>query len=291
MSSLMSLYSLYLRLNFLPEEQKKEECSTMIYQYCFPEGKPQALTFSYDDGTLFDRRLTGIFNEYGMKCTFNLNSGLHQEKNRVPLSEYRELYKGHEIACHGLTHNNYPRIPPVTTIAEIQQDRLNLEAVTGRPVRGLAYPCGRYDDESIQLLRSLGIVYSRTVKNTNQFNLPEDFMKWHPTVHHKGDLEGLGRRLLQETYGMNLMYVWGHSYEFDLDNNWEVIENFCRQMQHKETVWYATNIEIYDYVQACKRLIFSMDGHLIENPSALCVWLCYGGKPVEIPSGAVVEVQ
>ena len=42
----------------------------------FPEGKRKALTFSYDDGTIHDRRLAALLNEYGMKGTFNLNYGL-----------------------------------------------------------------------------------------------------------------------------------------------------------------------------------------------------------------------
>ncbi len=154
----------------------------------------------------------------------------------------------------------------------------------------MAYPCGRYDDESIQLLRSLGIVYSRTVRSTGGFDVPEDFMKWHPTTHHNGNLEALGDSLLQQDYGMNLLYVWGHSYEFNNDQNWEHIESFCRKMQHIDTVWYATNIEIYDYVQACKRLIFGIDGTMVENPSAIPVWINWGGKSVEIPSGAVIPL-
>ena len=30
----------------------------------FPEGKRKALTFSYDDGTIHDRRLAALLNEY-----------------------------------------------------------------------------------------------------------------------------------------------------------------------------------------------------------------------------------
>ena len=42
---------------------------------CFPGGKAKALTMSYDDGKLQDKRLIGIFNKYGIKATFNLNYG------------------------------------------------------------------------------------------------------------------------------------------------------------------------------------------------------------------------
>ena len=35
---------------------------------CFPGGKAKALTMSYDDGKLQDKRLIGIFNKYGIKA-------------------------------------------------------------------------------------------------------------------------------------------------------------------------------------------------------------------------------
>lgn len=39
-------------------------------------GKKKALTFSYDDAVSQDIRLIEIFNRYGLKCTFNMNSEL-----------------------------------------------------------------------------------------------------------------------------------------------------------------------------------------------------------------------
>ena len=64
---------------------------------CFPGGKHKVLTMSYDDGKLEDRRLISIFNKYGIKGTFHLNSGLEMD-TRIPTSEYQELYKGHEVS-------------------------------------------------------------------------------------------------------------------------------------------------------------------------------------------------
>ena len=32
------------------------------------------ITFSFDDGTQFDKRLIDLFNKYHMKCTFNILS-------------------------------------------------------------------------------------------------------------------------------------------------------------------------------------------------------------------------
>lgn len=42
----------------------------------FPDGKKKALTLSYDDGVEQDRRLVEILNRYGIKATFNINSGV-----------------------------------------------------------------------------------------------------------------------------------------------------------------------------------------------------------------------
>ena len=68
------------------------------------QGKNKAITFSYDDGAVQDIRLIELLNRYGLKATFNLNSGLLGGYNRVPQQDVAALYAGHEIAAHTLTH-------------------------------------------------------------------------------------------------------------------------------------------------------------------------------------------
>ena len=143
---------------------------------CFPEGKHKVLTMSFDDGRLEDRRLVDIFNRYGIKGTFHVNSAIRDEK-RVPVSEYRELYKGHEVSCHTCTHPTIARCPMEQVVSQILEDRRNLEAAVGYPVRGLSYPNGSYNEEIVKILPALGIRYSRTVEETNGFAMPEDFLK------------------------------------------------------------------------------------------------------------------
>ena len=75
-----------------------------LYRFLrFPEGKLKAVTFSYDDGVRQDIRFAELLSAHGMKGTFNLNSGVAND-DRVPQKEFKKLYQGHEIACHGLTH-------------------------------------------------------------------------------------------------------------------------------------------------------------------------------------------
>ena len=40
----------------------------------YPNGKAKAFNITYDDGVLQDVRFVELMNQYGLKCTFNLNS-------------------------------------------------------------------------------------------------------------------------------------------------------------------------------------------------------------------------
>jgi len=262
----------------------------MELRFAFPGGKIKTLTFSYDDGVVHDKRLIEIFNKHGIKGTFHLNSAC-TGTNKIPHSEYGTVYAGHEISCHGKEHPLLEQIPQMSLVEDMLEDRRNLESIAGYPVYGMSYPFGTYDSNVIRTLRSLGIVYARTTKSTGRFLLPDDFLEWHPTCHHKDNIEELGKRFLNWNWGLGLMYVWGHSYEFDNDSNWHIIENFCAQMAGNDMIWYATNIEIYEYIMAMRRLIVSADGSIVRNPSAVSVWVSAAGKVTEIPSGATVRLS
>lgn len=255
--------------------------------YCFPEGKHKVLTMSYDDGKLQDRRLVSLFNEYQIKGTFHINGGLLENQERLKRDEIYTLYTGHEIACHTLTHPTIARCPKEQIVNEVLKDREILEEITGTPVRGLSYPNGSYSEQIKELLPFLGIAYSRTVNDTGKFDLPNDFMEWNPTCHHNINLVELGQEFLDlhKTQYLYMMYVWGHSYDFERDNNWEVIETFCKMISGKEDIWYATNIEIVDYLHAVENLIYTASGNGVYNPSALDVWISVDNQVIKLEGG------
>lgn len=265
-----------------------------VIYHCFPGGKFKALTMSYDDGKIFDRRLVSIFNDNGIRGTFHLNAGLTaRDENRVQPSEFKSLYKGHEVSCHTFTHPTIARCPIPAVMEQVLEDRKALESAVGYPVRGLSYPNGSYNGEIEKLLPLAGIRYSRTVNSTGTFAVPENFLEWNPTCHHKGRLMELGEQFqgLYKKQYLYLMYVWGHSYEFDIDNNWGLMEDFCRMMGGRDDIWYATNIEIVDDMEAFSRLHFAADQSFVENPNAQSVWISVDNQePVEIPGGQIVKL-
>ena len=260
---------------------------------CYPGGKHKALTMSYDDGRASDRRLVEIFNRYGIRGTFNLNSGLWERGDRIDPSEVPELYRGHEVACHTVTHPTIERCPLPEAAEQVLQDRRGLEALTGYPVRGLAYPNGSLSEEIANMLPACGIRYARVVGNSDSFRLPEDSMRWQATCHHNHRLMELGEQFnaLYKKQYLYLMYVWGHSYEFDDQDNWDLIERFCALTGGRDDVWYCTNIEFWDAMDAFRSLRFAEDNSFVFNPNAASCWITVNdGEPVEIPGGQLIRL-
>ena len=277
----------------------------------YPEGKAKAVTFSYDDGVKQDERLAKIFDKYGMKATFNLCSSASRSENFSDEElETVFLSKGHEIAVHGAFHRANGNTRPIEGIRDVLDCRLDLEKRCKRIIRGMAYPdsgirqmgnFGTY--EGIRnYLKELDIVYARTLGgDNNSFTLPEDFYAWMPTAHHKNDKifeyidEFLKYDISVNAYHARrvprLMYIWGHSFEFDRDNNWNRIEEICQKLSNNDDIWYATNIEIYDYVQAYKSLVYSADGKMIYNPTLYTIWFDVDGVLYSVKSGETLHIE
>lgn len=259
---------------------------------CFPEGRHKVLTMSYDDGQIHDRRMIEIFNKNGIKGTFHLNSGLMDTREeKVKFSEIKSLYEGHEVAAHTYTHPTIERCPLDQVVQQIIEDRKILEDAVGYPVRGLSYPNGSLSEDIKKLLPSVGIEYSRVVGSKQNFGMPRDLYEWQATCHHNTNLMKLGQdfvSLFKRQY-LYMMYVWGHSFEFARDNNWELLEEFCALVGNRDDIWYATNIEIVDYMNAAKNLKYGVKGDMVYNPSAIPVWVEVDGKHYKINAGETVH--
>lgn len=267
-----------------------ENCRSLKTIYtCFPEGKHKVLTMSYDDGQVHDKRLIEIFNRCGIKGTFHINSGLIDER-KVTLEEIPEVYKGHEVSCHTMYHPTIARCPIDQVVQQVIGDRRLLEKYCGYPVRGMSYPNGSYNRDIVNMLPACGIEYCRVVGDTDDFGLPENYLTWKATCHHGHRLMENAKRFaeLDKTQYLYMMYVWGHSYEFDRDNSWDLIEGFCEYIGGRDDIWYATNIEIVDYMNAASAMKYTAAGDMVYNPSAIPVWVSVDGKIYKVEGGKTV---
>lgn len=265
----------------------------MLQYHIYPDGFKKILTFSFDDGKENDARLISLFNKYNLKATFHLNGINYLDKSADEKEKVRNLYRNHEIACHTLSHGWPARMPSVSLVTETMKDREILEEIAGYPVTGMSYPSGSYNDEVISIMHACGIEYSRTVKSTNDFPIPDNFLKWHPSCHFKNAMP-LAEKFLKNInsqWTSPLLNIWGHSHEMCSEEDWEQTEKLFALLSGNDKIWYATNIEIYNYISAQRMLKISADEKIFYNPSAIDVWLEKDKRDIiKIPAGQKVIV-
>ncbi|MEG1427154.1 MAG: polysaccharide deacetylase family protein [Oscillospiraceae bacterium] len=219
-------------------------------------GKMKAVTFSYDDGVISDEKLLGIINKYHLKCTFNLNSGLIGKADswkykdfvatRPGVEHLKHLYAGHEIAIHGTRHIHPLNLSRKELTDEFKVDKQQLEEIFGTSMTGMAYAFGEYDDVLKNFLRENGVKYGRTTRSTHCFQRQEDLLAFNPTCHHNDEkiFDLIDNFLNSNLSEPQLFYIWGHSYEFDGDHNWEHLEEICKRLSGHDDVFYGTNQEV-----------------------------------------------
>ena len=226
------------------------------------DGKMKAITFSYDDCITQDIRLVELFNKYGVKATFNINSELLGKKgelniqgikvghNKLSPAEIKDVYEGHEVAVHTLTH---PRLQDIEDdneiIRQIEEDRKNLEKLVDYKVCGMAYPYnGRDADRVAAIIREhTAVKYARTTNSTLNFDLQDNLYQFNPTIHHADydNLFKLGEEFVNlKPDAPKVFYIWGHSYEFDAFDDWDKFEDFLRLISGKDDIFYGTNREV-----------------------------------------------
>lgn len=218
--------------------------------------KLKAVTFSYDDGVEQDRRLVEIFNRYGMKATFNLNSGLMSKNStfmqkdilvrRINKTDIKDLYDGHEIAVHCLTRANLPEFDEDTIYNEIKSDKDVLESLFDIKIEGMAYPFGTYNETVKKIAGEYGIRYARTVKETGGFGISDDLLELETSASHNREdiFDIIDRFIIMRPLEPSMLYIWGHSYEFDRDGTWDRIDEICRRLAFRDDIFYGTNKEV-----------------------------------------------
>ena len=216
------------------------------------------VTFSFDDGIEQDRRFVKELNKYGFKATFNINTGIQTRANmwvnegieihRMNIDGLKELYKGHEVAVHSLTHPFLEKLDEETIYNELYYDKKNIEEWFEQDVTGMAYPYGTYDDRVIKIAKDLGIKYARTAGTSMKFSLPEDMMKYTGTCHFSNS--EIFRLIdefdsLEDTSEKQVLYIWGHTYEFDVMKKWDFLTQLLERLKTVKAQ-FVTNRQAFD---------------------------------------------
>jgi hypothetical protein len=294
---------LFLSCSLIGQSNNDKLTSSIRIEMLFPEGKYKALILSFDDGMVADRRLVKLMNDYGLKGTFHLNSNRLDTKGYLTKGEIKNLFKGHEVSVHSANHPGLSDLSKNDIIYEVVEDRKELEKLSGKTVRGMAYPFGNYNDFVVDAISGIGIEYARTVADSYNFSIPKDFLRWEPSIHQFGKAYFIPNDSANDKKELAIFYklvgdflksdalalfdVWGHSWENDGDGNrWVEMENFFKQVSKRNDIHYTTQIDLVDYINAYKNLKFSVDKKIVKNLSSIDVYIKMDGKVYKIGAGS-----
>ena len=253
----------------------------------YPNGKKKAFNITYDDGVRQDVRFVAMLNKYGLKGTFNLNSQLMQEAfswthptgvtvTRLTREEIGNLYDGHEIASHTLTHPYMQTLDKAGLMAQMGQDRKNLETLFGCEVKGFAVPFDYYSQEIADCAEECGFEYARKSEFSLSYKPSADWFHWKTGVYHiNPELKPFVQGFLMTDRELAMCQIVGHSYDLDTENLWETMEEICAQVAAQEDIWFCTNLELVRYLKA----MAAFDG---VNHSDLDLWFEIDGKIVKL---------
>ena len=273
----------------------------MMIRKLFPGGNAKAFNVSFDDGVYQDIRFVELLNRYGLKGTFNINSGLMKQGfewthecgmtvKRLPEDVVKELYRGHEVASHTFSHPYMDHYSKTDILRELASDRFFLEQIFDREVTGYATPFYYYSDLVASCVKECGFSYARISEESNDYSIPEDFYRWRGSKFHwDQDLEDFIQGFLQTDQELALCQLVGHSYDLDVMDLWDRTESvFCRIASAGDLL-AATHFELVQYLRAmeCARI----SAGEIVNESELPLWFCVDGETVSIQPGCKMTID
>ena len=266
----------------------------------YPNGKKKAFNVTYDDGVLQDIRFVELLNKYGLKGTFNLNSGLMEREfewthesglvvKRLKTDIVVDLYKGHEVASHTLNHPYMENLSKEEIFAELSQDKANLEKIFGKEIKGFALPFHYYSELIKTCVQECGFSYGRISEETGSFSLPADYYSWKATFfHHFDKLEGLTKEFMETDEELGLFQIVGHSYDLDVADRWEIMEDVFRGISENKDILPMTTIEIVEYLKAMDKI--EITNEYIKNNSDISLWFEIDGRVCEVKSCEKVNI-
>lgn len=258
----------------------------------YPNGKQKAFNVTYDDGVLQDVRFVQLLNKYDLKGTFNLNSGLMENEfewthesgcvvKRLSKDKALSLYDGHEIACHTLAHPYMDNLSESEILQELQADKANLEKLFDREIKGFAVPFDYYSELIENCVKQIGFSYARISEESHSFIPQTDFFKWKATVFHAdSELISLAQQFLATDEELALFQIVGHSYDLDIENLWERIENIFIKISSQKDILPMTTVEIIEYLQAMEKVVITES--YIKNNSNIDLWFSVDGTPIKV---------
>ena len=210
---------------------------------------------SFDDGTKSDRRVIEILNEYGLKGTFNLNSGLQDYKyymegklvERLDLKENVQLYKNHEVASHTKTHANIFKLSDKEALAEVVDDIKALEEIFNRKITSIGIPYADYDEDKINLIKNntdLKCFRYPKIKDKDDFSMPIDpYHIYKNCVYDDIDCYEKIDAYINSDIEKGVFVLLADPYKIEIYDKWDYFINLIKYIKSHDELTVVTMTE------------------------------------------------
>lgn len=222
-----------------------------------PVGKV-AFTSSWDDGHPLDLRLAELLQRHGFTGTFYVPMRNASGLPVIDAPQIRRLAAMGEVGSHTLDHCYLTSVDDGEARAQICAGKAALEQALGASVAGFCYPGGQFTAEHRRMVAAAGFGYARTTVNfcidvgTDPFLVPTSLQlyphsrsvylrnwmrrgRWlarhdlaRVALSNAGLLPRLRAAIARVARTGGLFHLWGHSWEFDAIDGWNVLDEFLR---------------------------------------------------------------
>jgi len=229
------------------------------------------VTTSWDDGHSGDLRLAELLARRGVVGTFYWTVD-HAEFTYPGPAEMRDLLgMGMEIGSHTMTHPDLTKLDDTKLKWELEASKLFLEDYVQRPMRTFCYPFGYFNRRVRDAVAAAGYGLARTTEAFRTSPGPDPQllpvtmqvyphgMKSHLAhavrrrnfaglsnwlIRHRGttDLDSIvGRALDHVRANGGVLHIWGHSWELERYDLWDVLDRLLESIANHDDIEYVTN--------------------------------------------------
>ena len=219
------------------------------------------LVLSFDDGAIQDTKFVELLNKYNIPATFNLNSGLENfvwyykdttPIKRIKFNECLHLYDNHEIASHSVNHPYLTDLDEQELIYQVGNDANTLSKIFNREVTSFAVPFTACNEREIEIIKNhtpIKAIRLSKFNNKNDFSVPSDNYHFMCNAYYNNpDIYEHILEFSKNTLNESIFIIVGHSYEFEVLNEWDKIESLLKYIKTFDS------FEVVTFKDAIKKL-------------------------------------
>lgn len=226
------------------------------------------VTTSWDDGYEQSVEVASLLKEYGLAGTFYIPINF-PENNSLEDDEIVDISEDFEIGAHGVAHIPLTEFTKEEKEIEVKNSKNILQRIIGQEVCGFAYPQGKFDKESVDIVEKY-FDYARTTIEgrfdiPNKYKMPVtvfcgshfiqklkfSFMSLYDDMYTFGG--GWRDTILQAYRKMidddGILHIVGHPQDWSVKYEEKLREIFSKISNDRE-VEYMTNREVIESLKS-----------------------------------------